>query len=81
MVLLPHLLVAMLPALLLSPLSPHLWAAQGHPLYMRLPPGTLQGEPAPVRGKSWGGKSQNTGHEVSGRERGIYIPTCKCPAR
>ncbi|XP_069926146.1 serine protease 56 isoform X1 [Oryctolagus cuniculus] len=28
--------------LLLPPPPPHPWAAQGHPLYMRLPPGTLQ---------------------------------------
>lgn len=45
----PRLLVTMLLAvlLLLLPLS-DLWSGHGHPLYMRLPPSTLQGEPGLV---------------------------------
>ncbi|XP_062058456.1 serine protease 56 [Lepus europaeus] len=36
------MLLALLLLLLLPPPPPRPWAAQGHPLYMRLPPGTLQ---------------------------------------
>lgn len=42
----PRLLVTMLLAMLLLLLPlPDPRFAQGHPLYMRLPPSTLQGEP------------------------------------
>lgn len=37
--------LAMLLLLLLLLLSPDSQTAHGHPLYMRLPPSTLQGEP------------------------------------
>lgn len=42
--LLVTMLLATLLLLLLLPL-PEPWSAHGHPLYMRLPPSTLQGEP------------------------------------
>lgn len=43
----PRLLLTMLLAVLLLLLlpSPDARSAHGHPLYMRLPPSTLQGEP------------------------------------
>lgn len=47
----PRLLLTMLLAVLLLLLllpSPDARSAHGHPLYMRLPPSTLQGEPGMV---------------------------------
>lgn len=47
----PRLLLTMLLAvllLLLLPPPPDARSAHGHPLYMRLPPSTLQGEPGLV---------------------------------
>lgn len=41
------MLLPVLLLLLLLPL-PDPWSAYGHPLYMRLPPSTLQGEPGLV---------------------------------
>jgi hypothetical protein len=59
------MLLAVLLLLLLLPL-PDLWTANGHPLYMRLPPSTLQGEPGwPEEAPEVGGAQRNLLRKIS----------------
>lgn len=66
----PRLLVTMLLAVLLLLSLPDPPSAQGYPLYMRLPPSTLQGEPGWSEGAAKEGGAERKW--VPGRGTGVY---------
>lgn len=76
-----RLLVAMLLAVLLALMLPLPdWSAHGHPLYMRLPPSTLRGEPG-LEGSCLGGGGAQRRASQAG-ECKLAVPTHKdlCPS-